>query len=430
MTSLTKDEYLNSLKKELSKLDFISEDKFDSILSYFHDVDVIGFDIDFTLLLYNKKHMTRLIYESLCEFLIKYKNYPEKIRYSENKDFVDSFSCKNIVIDFKKGNALKLRKDKSIIRAYHGKRELKKEEINSVYENGVFPVFKISTHYNSDFYINIDSFQPQNLAIFLICVDLFDKGELIAIKEYEDIIKHLLDGMNYNYNIKSFEDFSTFGYYFPEIYKHPELYLYTKYNCEALLDKLRKKGKKLFFATNSNYSYSHYILEKVLGDNYHDYFDLCFYKSCKPGFFQDPKESNPKCFFYNDQQEISCTEMDDDTYKKIYEGNHILTGGSYVLVEHFFQKMLNKKELKCVFVGDNIIGDCEVPSRLKDWESVFIFDDIKLDFIGENPDNYQKSFDDVEDEKDKYDNTFSLYFEKKCCLFALPNVEGFKYLVD
>ena len=374
--------------------------------------------------------MTHLIYESLCEFLIKHKNYPEKIRYSENKDFVDAFSCKNIVIDYKRGNALKLRKDKSIIKAYHGKKELTKEEIYSQYENGTFSVFNISIFYNSDFCINIDSFQPQNVALFLICVDLFDKGELNNIKDYEDIIKNIGDGMNFNYKINSFEDFSTFGYYFPEIYKHPELYLYTKYNCEALLDKLRKKGKKLFFATNSNYSYSHYILEKVLGENYHDYFDLCFYKSCKPGFFQDPKESNPKCYFYNDQQEISCTEMSDDTYKKIYEGNHILTGGSYVLVEHFFQKMLNKNELKCVFVGDNIMGDCEVPSRLKNWESVFIFDDIKLDFIGENPDNYQKSFDDVEDEKDKYDNTLSLYFENKCCLFALPNVEGFKYLFD
>ena len=430
MSSLTKDEYLNSLKKELSKLNFVPEDKFDSVLTYFHDVDVIGFDIDFTLLLYNKKQMTHLIYESLCEFLIKHKNYPEKIRYSENKDFVDAFSCKNIVIDYKRGNALKLRKDKSIIKAYHGKKELTKEEIYSQYENGTFSVFNISIFYNSDFCINIDSFQPQNVALFLICVDLFDKGELNIIKDYEDIIKNIGDGMNYNYKINSFEDFSTFGYYFPEIYKHPELYLYTKYNCEALLDKLRKKGKKLFFATNSNYSYSHYILEKVLGENYHDYFDLCFYKSCKPGFFQDPKESNPKCYFYNDQQEISCTEMSDDTYKKIYEGNHILTGGSYVLVEHFFQKMLNKNELKCVFVGDNIMGDCEVPSRLKNWESVFIFDDIKLDFIGENPDNYQKSFDDVEDEKDKYDNTLSLYFENKCCLFALPNVEGFKYLFD
>ena len=430
MSSLTKDEYLNSLKKELSKLNFVPEDKFDSVLTYFHDVDVIGFDIDFTLLLYNKKHMTHLIYESLCEFLIKHKNYPEKIRYSENKDFVDAFSCKNIVIDYKRGNALKLRKDKSIIKAYHGKKELTKEEIYSQYENGTFSVFNISIFYNSDFCINIDSFQPQNVALFLICVDLFDKGELNIIKDYEDIIKNIGDGMNFNYKINSFEDFSTFGYYFPEIYKHPELYLYTKYNCESLLDKLRKKGKKLFFATNSNYSYSHYILEKVLGENYHDYFDLCFYKSCKPGFFQDPKESNPKCYFYNDQQEISCTEMSDDTYKKIYEGNHILTGGSYVLVEHFFQKMLNKNELKCVFVGDNIMGDCEVPSRLKNWESVFIFDDIKLDFIGENPDNYQKSFDDVEDEKDKYNNTFSLYFENKSCLFALPNVEGFQYLID
>jgi HAD superfamily 5'-nucleotidase-like hydrolase len=361
--------------------------------------------------------------------LIKHKNYPEKILYKENKDFVDSHSCKNIVLDFKKGNALKLRKDKSIIKCYHGKKELTKEEINNIYENGTFPAFETSILYTKDFYLNIDSFQPQNLSIFLVCVDLFDKGELKAIKEYEDIIKHILEGMNYNYNIKSFDDFSTFGYYFPEIYKHPELYLYTKYNCEELLDKLRKKGKKLFFATNSNYSYSHYILEKVLGENYHNYFDLCFYKSCKPGFFQDPTKSNPKCYFYNDQSEISCTEMSDEIFKKISEGNKILTGGSYVLIEHYFEKMLNKKNLKCCFVGDNMIGDCEVPSKLDDWESVFIFDDIKLDFIGENPDNYQKAFN-ANDEKDDYDNTFSLYFKQKSCLFALPNVEGFKYLVD
>ena len=428
MTSLTKEKYLSTLKSELSKLNFVSKDKFDSILSYFHDVDVIGFDIDFTLLLYNKKNMTRLIYESLCQFLIEHKQYPKKMCYVDNKEFVDSFSCKNIVIDFKKGNALKLKKDKSIMKAYHGKKELTKEEINSIYEKGSFPDFQIGSIYTKDFYLNIDSFQPQNLAIFLVCVDLFDKGELNAIKEYEDIIKHIIDGMNFNYNIKSFEDFSTFGYYFPEIYKHPELYLY-KYNCEELLDKLRKKGKKLFFATNSNYSYSHYILEHVLGENYHDYFDLCFYKSCKPGFFLDPNQANPKCFFYKDQTEISCTDMDDDIYNKISEGNKILTGGSYVLVEHYFQKMLNKEVLKCVFVGDNMLGDCGVPSKLDDWESVFIYDDINLDFIGENPDNYQKAFE-VEEENDKYENTFSLYFDQKSCLFALPNVEGFKYIID
>jgi HAD superfamily 5'-nucleotidase-like hydrolase len=428
MNTLSKEEYLKTLKAELNKLNFVPEDKFDSILNYFKDVDVIGFDVDFTLLLYNKKNMTQLIYDSIVKYLINHKNYPEKIQYKYNKEFVDSFSCKNIVIDYKKGNAFKLRKDKTIIKCYHGKRELNKEEINSEYDNESFPLFVKSNIYTEDFYINIDSFQPQNLALFMVCVDLFDKGELKTIKIYEDIITHIIDAMNYNYAIKSFEDFSKFGYYFPEIYNHPELYLY-QYNCENLLDYLRKKGKKLFFATNSNYSYSHYILEKTMGENYHNYFDLCFYKSCKPGFFQDPKKSNSKCFFHHDQKEFSCTELNDEIYKKISEGEKILTGGSYVLVENYFKKMLNKTNIKCVFVGDNMIGDCEVPSRLPDWESVFIYDDIKIDFIGENPNNYQKAFDEVDNEKDKYDNTFSLYFENKDCLFALPNVEGFRYII-
>ena len=427
MKSLSKEEYLKILKKELDKLNFVQENKFDSIIEYFKDVDIIGFDIDFTLLLYNKKNMMKLIYDSIGKYLINHKKYPEKIKYEFNKEFVDSFSCKNIVIDYKRGNALKLRKDKSIIKCYHGRHELNKEEINSIYDNSSFPLFTKSILYTDDFYLNIDSFQPQNLAMFLVCVDLFDKGEL-KIKEYEDIITHICDAMNYNYAIKSFEDFSTFGYYFPEIYNHPELYLY-KYNCEELLDKLRKKGKKIFFATNSNYSYSHYILEKTMGENYHNYFDLCFYKSCKPGFFQDPKKSDSKCFFFNDKKQISCIELSDEIYKKISEGNKIFTGGSYVLVENYFKKMLKKKNLKCIFVGDNMIGDCEVPSKLLGWESVFIYDDINLDFIGQNPHNYQKAFD-ADNDKDKYENTFSLYFENKDCLFALPNVEGFKYLFE
>ena len=35
---------------------------------------------------------------------------------------------------------------------------VKKEEINTIYKNGSFPAFKISTLYNSDFYINVDSY--------------------------------------------------------------------------------------------------------------------------------------------------------------------------------------------------------------------------------------------------------------------------------
>ena len=146
MKSLSKAEYLKILKKELDKLNFVPEDKFDSVINYFKDVDVIGFDIDFTLLLYNKKNMVKLIYNSLAKYLINYKNYPEKIKYEFNKEFVDSFSCKNIVIDYKRGNALSLRKNKSIIKCYHGKHELNMDEINSIYDNASFPLFTKSVY--------------------------------------------------------------------------------------------------------------------------------------------------------------------------------------------------------------------------------------------------------------------------------------------
>ena len=87
--------------------------------------------------------MVRLIYDSLGKYLINHKNYPEKIKYEFNKEFADSFSCKNIVIDYKRGNALKLRKDKSIIKCYHGSKELNKEEIKAIYDNESFPLSRI-----------------------------------------------------------------------------------------------------------------------------------------------------------------------------------------------------------------------------------------------------------------------------------------------
>ena len=82
--------------------------------------------------------------------------------------------------------------------------------------------------------------------------------------------------------------------------------------------------------------------------------------------------------------------------------------------------MLKKENIGYIFVGDNIISDCEAVSKLLKWDSVFIYDDIKLEFID------CKNL--TDDEKDKYSNTYSIYFENKDCLFAIPNIEGLKHL--
>ena len=55
MVSLNKAQYLTIIKNQLNKLNFVPEDNFQSVIESFKDIDVIGFDIDFTLLQYNKK---------------------------------------------------------------------------------------------------------------------------------------------------------------------------------------------------------------------------------------------------------------------------------------------------------------------------------------------------------------------------------------
>ena len=419
MDSLNKSQYLKILKVQLNKMNFIHEDKFDSIIESLKDIDVIGFDIDFTLLQYNIKNMIKLMYESICKYLINHKKYPKKIKYQYHKDFIQSFSKKGFVIDYKNGNCLKLGKDKSIIKCYHGKKELIPNEINNIYEENKYHLFhKSNTLINEHFYMIIDNFHSQNLALFMICVDLFDEGELKIINNYKDIIIHIIEAMNYSFYIKAFEDFSNFGYIFPEIFKNPEIYLDNN-NSKKLLIKLKEKGKNLFFATNSNYSYSNFILEKTIGKNYDKYFDLCFFKSSKPGFFTEPKEAESKCFFL-EESELSCKELNDEIYNKIKNGNKKLSGGSYFLVQKFFEKMLNKTNIKYLFVGDNILSDCQAASKFPGWNSILIYDNIKLQFVDEN------SF---ENKKDNYSNILCPYFEDEDCKLALPNINGLDYII-
>ena len=420
MDSLNKSQYLKILKGQLNKINFIYEEKFDSIIESLKEIDIIGFDIDFTLLKYNIKNMIKLMYESICKYLIHHKNYPKKIKYQYHKYFIHSFSQKGFLIDFKSGNCIKLRNDKSIIKCYHGKRELNQREINNYYADNKYHLFnKSNTLINDNFYMIIDNFHSQNLALFMICVDLFDNGELKIINNYKDIIIHIIEGMNYCFYIKAFEDSSNFGYIFPEIFKNPEIYLDSN-NSEKLLIKLKEKGKYLFFATNSNYSYSNFILEKTIGKNYDKYFDLCFFKSSKPNFFQKSKELDLKCFFL-DKSEFSCNELSDEIYNKIKNGNKKLSGGSYYLVEKYFEKLLSKTDIKYLFVGDNILSDCQASSKLQKWNSILIYDDIKLELINDN------SFD---KEKNKYSNILCPYFEHGDCKLALPNTNGLDYIIE
>ena len=423
-----KEKYLNERCQELLSYGFISN-KEDFNLKCLDDIDVVGFDIDFTLSIYNKYNLTKLCYESFMKYLVEEKNYPKcLLSYEQNKKIFDKFAGQFVLLDAKRGNNLKINSKKEIIVGYHGTKQLTEEEIKKQYNNNIFDNYTFGTRYVKDeFYISFDSFELHIPAMYVLCVDFFDRKILPkSVKNYEMILNDILGGFGYNFGLKKeFSQCKKSGYYYPEIWKKPKKYL-SNYKPIEILKLFKSKGKKLFLATNSVSSYADYILKNTIGSDYQNYFDLCFFKAMKPFFFQNPKDC--KCL-NNKKEKVDCINgMDDHVFKEVQEGENIFYGGHYNIIEKYYEKLLGKKDIKYCFIGDNIIGDCKVPGEIKDWRGIFIFDgfgDIK-----------NKLCEDIEREGEAYEikeksqklDLISEYY-KDYCIMALPDIDGLKYFI-
>ena len=250
--------YLSELEAELKDKHFLQGDKLNP--NILDGVDVIGFDVDHTISIYNISNIVKLLYESFSKFLIVNKNYPKEISYENNEDFIIKTCHNEIIFDFNKGNALKIDQSKTILKGYHGKNLLTKEEIIKMYPTGKFESYEPGVYYIPEsYYFNKGNFEYHLVPLVLICVHYFDQGILKNITSYNQIRDDLFESLVFSFKLKDeFSDFSNSGYYFPEIAKNPEKYLY-KYSARNLLEQIRKKGIKIFFATNSYMTYAEFI---------------------------------------------------------------------------------------------------------------------------------------------------------------------------
>ncbi len=92
------------------------------------DYDVIGFDMDFCLINYNKKRLIRLQYEFTSKFLINKKGYTDILHYDQiEQDIINLyFKC---VVDLKYGTLLKMGTHGEILRVFKGNHRLGFKEI-------------------------------------------------------------------------------------------------------------------------------------------------------------------------------------------------------------------------------------------------------------------------------------------------------------
>jgi HAD superfamily 5'-nucleotidase-like hydrolase len=449
---------IDELEKELLQKKFIIKPIDREILSKF---EVIGFDLDHTLVLYNFESLTKLLYTCFSRFLVEHKSYPSDILiYTDNQtdknlkeenikfreDFVHKYSSTEAVLDFNTGNVISLNDEKKVIKAFHGTKELSDGDIIVSYgESKEFEEFNFDRK-GENYHLVFGNFEYHVIPLFLICVNLYDSGILKdeRIINYKVIFDDIMESLFFNYNLydtkaNTIKRLCDTGYFFPEFLKNPQLYLHP-YSAKELLIHLRSKGKGIFFATNSFFEFADLIMKHTIGEDYLDYFDLAIYYSQKPDFFTE--EKGKEAFFLNmknsDQQEKPGIKPDDLENENIYQKvkkEKILNQGSYKVVESFFKKFNNlsveNAQNKYLYLGDNFYADCYESSSLPNWESIAVCDHISTGFIGSKPSDFKKMWE-VEHSLGVHGHqTHSMFFTKQLrekTLFAISNIETLKHL--
>jgi hypothetical protein len=212
-----------------------------------------------------------------------------------NNEF-DIMACLNYTLwDVKTGWLIKLDKDKNILAAIEGHtRVVEQQELEKafgsppVYSKIDFPKITVMTDPEGDnFWTMSTFFENCKVASCQMGVEMILQKK--TDKTYTDLMHSIMRIINRNYMHilpdGTVQKASTYGDYFPAVFKDPTRFIIPQPEMRKVLTKLREQGKFLFLATNSHVEYMELIMTTTLGEDWRTFFDLVTCFCCKPRFF-------------------------------------------------------------------------------------------------------------------------------------------------
>lgn len=350
-----------------------------------NDYDCIGFDLDCTLVKYNVNNMIRHEYSVLSNFLVVDRGYSKALLkpFDEGVDFIQ----KGLILDFKKGNLLRICPDGSIQIASHGTRFLSKEEIIAIY--GEEKRWQVTDEYCKDMLCAWNG----TLSEFIrTCLDYFDMPAALCFARIVDSIDLEKGGMQDEYNVwpdvlaglLSMYERSLFATkeskYFEAIKADPARFI-DKCKPEVLdfLKNLKEK-KKSFLITGSHIDFASFTAGYALGEKWRDYFDLIICYAKKPGFFQPGL--NREFMQLEGIKETQPIKFEDMKIGNVY------TQGNFNALRKFISKITQKEDPKILYVGDNLIQDVFTPNKHCGIDSIAIIEEMMAEGVDYNQ-NYE-----------------------------------------
>ena len=323
-------------------------------------VSWVGFDMDYTLAIYDQLAMDELSIKATIDKLIA-RGYPASIA---DIPHATHFPVRGLLIDKRYGHILKMDRYKSVGKGYHGFRKLSAEELKALYHSKKVRPATPRYHWIDTLYALSEA------SVYAAVIEALEQaGSAIDYANAFADIRESIDEAHRDGTILN----AVLGDLPRYIKRDPEL--------APTLHKLRSAGKKLFLLTNSRWSYTDAMMHYLIGDamteypTWRNYFDVVIAAATKPAFFQERRPLMERTTVPGANFGPSTEEVRPATFPlergKVYEGGNL----------HDLERGLGVTGDQILYVGDHIYGDILRSKKESAWRTAMVIQELETEVL-------------------------------------------------
>ena len=308
----------------------------------------VGFDMDYTLAIYDQPEMDRLSIEATQKKLVL-RGYPDFV--AEVPISID-FPVRGLLIDKRFGHVLKMDRYKVASKGYHGTRQLTRDELRELYQSKKLRPATSRYHWIDTLYA------LSEVALYVALVDAFEQRGMAI--DYGRLFSDIRESIDEAHRDGTILD-AVLGDLPRFIKRDPDL--------APTLHKLRSAGKRLFVLTNSRWPYTDKMMTHLLGGamseypSWRNYFDIVVCAASKPAFFT---ERRPLMERDGDHSRLAAFPLERG---RIYEGGNL----------HDLERALAVSGDEVLYVGDHIYGDILRSKKDSAWRTAMIIQELETE---------------------------------------------------
>jgi 5'-nucleotidase len=343
------------------------------------DLAWVGFDMDYTLAIYNQQEMDELSIKATIEKLVA-RGYPDWVR---SIPYNTAFPVRGLLIDKRFGHILKMNRYKFVTKGYHGLRELQRDELRQLYHSKKIRPATPRYHWIDTLYALSEA------TLYAALVEAMERRGM-----HIDFAKTFTDIR------ESIDEAHRDGTILETVASDYPRFVMKDHDLAPTLHKLRSSGKKLFLLTNSRWAYTDrmmkYLLDGEMSEYPHwrNYFDVVVVAATKPAFFEERRP-----LVERDGEELRPAGFPLDR-GKIYEGGNLQE----------LERGLGAVGDQILYVGDHIYGDILRSKKESAWRTAMIIQELEVEVLAH--DSCGEDFgraEHLEDARDRLEDELRFY---------------------